>query len=242
MRLAGWLMLGWLCVSAVELGATPSTTYWTPCTMDIQAPGVWHVGIDNYFTVSREGPANGGEAFPTDVGLTYGYRLTPKLQGEVGFDLLEPSDDPLFLNAKIGYPEGALGEGWPALEVGVFNMGTRSGVTDQNVFDLILGKTLPHGLGRVHVALYQGNEEVLRSHDGEIEDSGYMVAYDRYLLPGKLMLAADYASGENAIGGGGVGLYWFFTPNTSLLVGPVWFNDEVINGKMKWTTQLDINF
>jgi len=68
------------------------------------------------------------------------------------------------------------------------------------------------------------------------------VAYDRYLLPGKLMLAADYASGENAIGGGGVGLYWFFTPNTSLLVGPVWFNDEVINGKMKWTTQLDINF
>ena len=27
----------------------------------------------------------------------------------------------------------------------------------------------------------------------------------------------------------------------SLLAAPVWFNEEAINGKYKWTLQLDIN-
>ena len=43
------------------------------------------------------------------------------------------------------------------------------------------------------------------------------------------------------IGGGGVGLYYFFTKDISLLTGPVWFNEKEINGKWKWTLQLDIN-
>ena len=34
--------------------ATPSTTYWTPATMDIQPFGILHIGVDNYFTVFRE--------------------------------------------------------------------------------------------------------------------------------------------------------------------------------------------
>jgi hypothetical protein len=38
-----------------------------------------------------------------------------------------------------------------------------------------------------------------------------------------------------------VGLYYYFTKNIDLLTGPVWFNDEGINGKWKWTVQLDIN-
>jgi hypothetical protein len=37
-------------------------------------------------------------------------------------------------------------------------------------------------------------------------------------------------------------VYFFFTPQIDLLVGPVWFNDRSINGSMKWTTQLDVNF
>ncbi|MBI5117251.1 hypothetical protein HZA56_12320, partial [Candidatus Poribacteria bacterium] len=57
----------------------------------------------------------------------------------------------------------------------------------------------------------------------------------------KLIFAADYASGENSIGGGGVGLYYFFTKDISLLTGPVWFNESKINGDWKWTIQLDIN-
>ena len=57
----------------------------------------------------------------------------------------------------------------------------------------------------------------------------------------RLVLAADYASGNNVLGGGGVGVYYYFTKDISLLTGPVWFNEQDINGKWKWTIQLDIN-
>ena len=231
-----------LCRVAGLALATPSTTYWTPCIIDFQSPGVTHLGIDSYFTVGRKGPGNGGESFPTDLGLTWGAKLGKKLQAEFGFDILEPTDDPIFFNAKIGYPEGKLSPRAPAVELGLFNFGTKSGLTNQNVVHLIVGKSLPNNQGRIHASYYVGNGEVLRSSTGEKENAGYMIGYDRWLKKDKVMLAADYASGKNAIGGGGVGLYYFFTPNISLLAGPVWFNDAAINGKMKWTTQFDINF
>jgi len=231
-----------LCLAGAAAWATLSTTYWTPATMDIQPPGVWHLGVDNYFTVGKKGPGKGGESFPTDLGLTYGFQLSPRLLGEAGFDWLEPTDHPLFLNAKIGYPEGTLGKRAPALELGVFNVGTEHNVTDPDILYLVTGKTLPSGQGRVHFAIYRGNPDTLRSSTGEKENTGFIVAYDRWLKPGKFMLAADYASGKNAIGGGGVGVYTFFTKDISLLAGPVWFNDRGINGRMKWTTQLDVNF
>ncbi len=78
-----------------------------------------------------------------------------------------------------------------------------------------------------------------------------MIAFDHGMLPKKdekgavlynrLVLAADYQSGENALGAVGGGAYWYFTPNISLLVGPTVFNDSTINGRWKMTTQLDIN-
>ena len=235
--------LGFLCVMrAGAAWATPSTTFWTPCTPDIQAPHVWHLGIDNYFTVGNGGADGEGDSFPTDVGLTYGLRLSHKLPAEVGVDILGPTDDPTFFNAKFGYVEDALRPGAPAVQLGVFNVGTRSGVTDQNIFDLIIGKSLPRDMGRVSVAYYHGKDRVLRSSTGAHQASGFMIGYDRWLLPGRFMLAADYASGKNAIGGGGFGIYYYFNRNASLLIGPVWFNDRGINGTIKWTTQIDINF
>lgn len=229
-------------------GATPSTTYWTPMTPDIQPYGVFHITYDSYFTVFRKAE-NGAGDFPTDIGLTVGVLPYEKLQMEVGFDLLEPSDYPLTFNAKIGTPEGALFQGSPTLYLGIFNVGTKKDVTNQNVVHAGIGKTIPH-VGRLSVGPYIGNDKVLRSSQGDKEETGFMVAYDRGFIPttdkegneyNKLVLAADYASGDNAIGGGGVGLYYYFTKNISLLAGPVWFNDEDINGKWKWTVQLDIN-
>jgi hypothetical protein len=240
--MAAGITVGLASLFTTMAAATPTTTYWTPAAMDIQAPGVWHVTYDSYFTVGRKGPGNGGESFPTDMGLTYGLRISDKVLAEAGFDVLEPTDHPLYFNAKVGYPEGALGARAPAIQIAIFNVGTRRGVTNQNVVHVILGKTLPRGMGRVHVSFYRGNGDCLRSSTGEVENTGFMVAYDRWLVPGKFMLAADYASGDNAIGGGGVGLYTFFNKDIDLLVGPVWFNDRGINGKMKWTAQLDINF
>jgi len=227
--------------------ATPSSTAWTPMAPDIQSYGVGHWGVDNYFTVFRKGE-DGGGSFPTDAGFTLGVLPGDKLKLEVGVDLVEASDYPAYFNAKLGYTEGGLFDGAPALQLGIANVGTKSGVTNQNLVYLVVGKTIPH-FGRLSVAPYRGNPEVLVDPKGEKESTGVMVAFDRGFHPvqgsegafNRFVLAADFASGNNALGGGALVLNCYFTPNVSLLAGPVWFNEEAINGKMKWTIQLDIN-
>ncbi|MGH7725028.1 MAG: hypothetical protein ACREOU_06320 [Candidatus Eiseniibacteriota bacterium] len=237
-----------LSVSTGASWATPSSTYWTPMTMDIQARNVLHVGVDNYFTVLRKSSDGSGD-FATDFGLTMGVLPFQKVQMEVGVDALEPTDDPLYFNAKIGAPEGALFGGAPTFQIGVFNVGTEKNVTNYNIGYAVVGKSIS-GVGRLSAGPYVGNGAVLRDAEGQKENTGFMVAFDRGFVPAKtaagaefnrLVLAADYASGKNALGGGGVGLYYCFHPDVSLLTGPVWFNEEAINGKPKWTIQLDIN-
>lgn len=244
---------------ATIANATPSTTYWTPATSDVQPYRVWHITYDSYFTIARSA-ANSGD-FPTDVGLTVGVLPFPKLNLEVGFDWLEPLDDPLLLNAKFGTPEGSLFSGSPALNLGIFNVGTDTdendgdGRTDYNIVHFMVGKSIPM-IGRLHVGYYIGNKKALNevvggslNTDGD-ENDGFMIGYDRGFLPAKdadgeynkWVFAADWATGKNALGGGGVGIYHYFTRNIDLLAGPVWFNEKDINGVMKWTLQLDINF
>lgn len=243
-----------------ESYATPSTTYWTPATSDIQPYGVLHIGIDNYFTVARK---NEKGALPTDIGLTIGVLPYEKLQLEVGVDYLEPTTDPFIFNAKLGTPEGALFEGSPALNIGIFNVGTDSkdsskdgdGRTDLDIVHIMVGKTLPLNLGRLHAGVYYGNGKSLVDRRGDRENAGYMVGWDKGFSPkkegtgeyNKWVAAADWASGKNAIGGGGVGIYHYFTKDISLLTGPVWFNEPSLagpnpNAKWVWTTQLDINY
>lgn len=228
--------------------ATPSTTYWTPATTDVQPYGKWHITYDSYFTVDKKGTEKGD--LTTDVGLTVGVLPFEKLNLEVGFDLNEPTDDPLSFNAKFGTPENSLFEGSPALNLGIFNAGTQEDVTNFNIVDFIAGKTLPWKLGRLFAGYYVGNNNTLKSAGGEKENDGFMVGYDLGFSPAtddkgeynKWVFAADYASGKNAIGGGGVGMYYYFTRNIDLLTGPVWFNDQSLNGNWKWTVQLDVNF
>ena len=231
-----------LCAFCTRADATPSTTYWTPSTSDVQSYGVWHLGIDNYFTLNKKISSGQQGAFPTDVGITVGVLPYKKLNLELGIDLLQPADYPFYFNAKLGIPEGSLFPGSPALNVGIFNVGTKKNVTDFNIVQFIAGKTLPLNMGRLHVGYCVGNSKLLLSSQGKREDKSYMAGYDKWIVKDKFMLAGDYASGKNAIGGGGVGLYVFFTKDISVLVGPVWFNDKGINGVWKWTTQLDINF
>ena len=242
-------------LSAIVLGtaatpalATSSSTIWTNMTPDIQAFGVVHVGVDNYFTVGRQASDGAGD-FPTDAGLTVGILPFEKLQMEIGVDMLEPSNDPLSANFKLGAPEGALFQGAPAFFVGMFGIGTEKGVTDYNIAHLTVGKTFA-GFGRVSAGPYWGNGELLRDSAGEKHDSGFMVAFDRGFHPvhdaagttfNRYVVAADYASGDNAVGGYAAGLYTYFTKDISLLVAPVWFNDEGVNGKWKLTVQLDMN-
>ncbi len=234
--------------------ATPSTTFWTPMTPDIQAYGVPHLGVDNYFRIFTKTSDENNASLPTDIGLTMGVLPFEKFQMEAGVDYLV-QDYPWLFNAKAGFPEGALA-GWaPALQVGIFDVGTKTSNsnplknTDYNIVYGVVGKTVPV-LGRISAGPYIGNSSTLISSSGEKKNTGFMVAFDHGFFPvkdkegneyNKVVLAADYASGKNYIGGGGFGAYYYFTKDISLLTGPVWFNDEGINGKWKWTIQLDIN-
>jgi hypothetical protein len=228
--------------------ATSSSTIWTPMTLDIQSYGVLHLGVDNYFTAFRKA-SNGAGDFPTDAGLTVGILPFEKLQMEVGVDLLEPSDYPVSFNAKLGAPEGTLFSGAPALQIGIVNAGTKKGVNDYNVLYGVIGKSFP-GVGRFSIGPYTGSSKLLVDGRGKKDNSGFMAGFDRAFLPVKgadgvefkrFVVAADYASGKNTLGGGAIGLYYYFTKDISLLVAPVRFNEEAINGKYKWTIQLDIN-
>lgn len=266
-----------------ETHATPSTTYWTPATSDVQPFNVWHIGVDNYFRLYQtQNEIDRGlvTSFPTDVGLTVGVLPFEKVNMEVGIDGLFPASrahptlrsigHALLFNAKLGTPEGAFFGSWfPALNVGIFNVGTKSEVTDMNIVDFLVGKTLGP-FGRIHGGYYYGNpgSALMRENgclpgnanpqiacaagqSGSRQNDGGMVGYDYGFWKvkdkegneyNKWVFAADYASGKNFIGGGGFGIAHFFNKDISLLTGPVWFNDHVINGQWKWTVQLDINF
>jgi hypothetical protein len=239
MRYLGVLLL---ILSPCEAFATPSSTFWTPMTPDMQPHGLLHVGVDNYFTVDRKRD-DGAGSFPTDMGLTMGVLPGATIQAEVGIDFLQPADHPWVFNFKIGAPEHALGKQAPALQAGMFGLGTGSG-TNANVLYAIVGKSLPP-VGRLSVGPYTGNGSVLRDSQGDEAKSGFMVAYDHGLVAAKdfnrVVLAADYASGDNAVGGGGVALYYYFSSTISLVGGPIWFNERGVNGENKWSLQLDIN-
>lgn len=285
MKQLGRIAIPVLLLSLVLTGtvfATPSTTYWTPATSDVQPFNVWHIGVDNYFRLSQsqeELANNQPSAFPTDVGVTVGVLPFEKLNLEVGIDGLFPGTrlspvlrsigNSLLFNAKLGTPEGAFfGDWFPAFNVGFFDAGTKKQTTNMNIVDFIVGKTLGP-FGRIHAGGYYGNPDATLMREGgckpngtgplacipgasgELANSGGMVGYDYGFWKvkdkegneyNKWVFAADYASGKNFIGGGGFGMYHYFTKDISLLTGPVWFNDHVINGQWKWTVQLDINF
>src|SRR6266540_1750208 len=159
--------------------ATPSTTYWTPATSDVQPFNVWHIGVDNYFRLYRtqeDIDKNQAMSLPTDVGLTVGVLPFEKLNMEVGIDGLFPGTrtspalrsigNSLLFNAKLGTPEGAFfGDWFPAINVGIFNVGTKSEVTNMNIVDFIVGKTLGP-FGRIHAGGYYGNPDAVLMREG----------------------------------------------------------------------------
>lgn len=235
-----WLSIALLCV----LEAAPSSVYWTNCTTNVYETGLAHLDQDAYFTVfNRRGH---GSTLPTDSGIEVGFLTWKNISFEGGVDYLGGANDPLYFNVGAAIREDAGFEGSPSFKVGLFNVGTRrkgSGRTDQNVVDVILGKSVFGG--QFCVAGYSGSRAMGKNRQG------FMVSYmhpfcKRQHCDGreyyKWILCGDYASGKNTIGGGGVGIYYYFTPDIDIVTGPVWFNSAKLNGKWKWTVQIDFNF
>lgn len=241
------IALALITLSSFALEGTPSSVFWTVCTTDVYATGTGHIDDDNYFTVfNRRGH---GSTFPPDVGLELGVFSWKDLSVETGVDYLGGTNDPLFFNAGVAIAEDKLFCHAPAVKLGFFNAGTRyhgHNRTNQNIVDLIIGKSLPDWIGgRLCIGGFSGNRAIGKNRQG------FMVSYQRPFCPAKdcndkdyfkWVVCADYASGKNTIGGGGVGIYYYFTPDISILTGPVWFNSRKINGDWKWTVQIDISF
>jgi hypothetical protein len=226
--------------AARECRATGSGIVWIPST-DVQPSGIVRFGIDNYFSVFKKGPASGGIAFPTDIGLTIG--VLPQsfpVHVEAGFDLMEPQDSPWSVNMKAGISENMLFGGSPAAAVGIGSVGFKKDVTNYNIFYAVVSKILPV-VGRLTGGYYSGNENILRDLDGLPNQYGVILGWDRAFpeLSDNLVLAADYQDGVHAFGAFSIGATWNFTKDIGVMIGYNFYNDGYFPNT--FTTQLDIN-
>ncbi len=226
--------------------ATPSTTVWTPATTYTQPYLVPHLTYDTY--VAEKG------MLQNTYGLTVGVVPGDKIQGEVGFDVFYPgfTGDYFQLNGKVTVAENLLGKWSPALSVGIANAGFEKDVSDYDLLHATLGKTLPFGtigLGGYYGA---GSSVLWRGSSGSVNRGGFMASYAspdvKIGLPGleKVVLSADYASGNNWFGAVAAAASFYFTSNVSLLTGPVWFLDTDLykaayRTDFMWTAQLDVD-
>ena len=149
-------------ISCEFVFSTASTQIWIPST-DFQKWKTMHLGLDNYIRTSKINGVRGAGIY--DLGLTTGLLPFEKFQGEIGVDFLSMGDSqyddhPFYFNAKIGFPEGALFKGSPALALGAYNIGLKKNLTDYNIIYGEIAKTIPI-LGRISVGYYTGNGKVL---------------------------------------------------------------------------------
>lgn len=243
--ITGLSVLALICMAGGTALATPSTQIWIPST-DIQAFKSLHLGIDNYLR-SQEND-NGDRPHVYDFGLTTGVLPFEKIQMEAGIDFIlngdsTADDQPLYFNAKLGTPEGALFGGSPALAVGGYNFGTEEDVTDYNIGYALVAKTIPV-VGRLSAGYYTGNEDLLVDADGEEDADGILLSWDRVIseVSDKLWAAVDYQGGDNALGALSFGVSYAFAPNVSVIFGYDVYNENATGGEDTFTTQLDINF
>lgn len=249
------------CVTLAGAGvafATPSTTYWAPSTTYVQPYLVPHVTYDTYFWKGPNAGSSNSPVYPIDTGLTIGVLPFEKLQLEIGYDLLLPTQDSLLflLNAKLGTPEGTFFNGSPSLAAGIFGAGIKGKSSSDlgTSYDILYGqvqKNLPFG-GYVSVGGYYGagTKELWLGDDGNAHRAGFMGAIASpdipVDLPGlkKLIVVADAQTGNNVYGAAGGGVYFYFNDYIDILTGPVYFFDATAQPGAKhwmWTVQLDVD-
>jgi hypothetical protein len=241
-----------LCLLLVESAySTPSTQIWIPST-DFQKWKSMHLGVDNYIRTNKIDGVRGAGMY--DIGLTTGLLPFDKFQGEIGIDYLSMGDSnyddhPIYFNAKIGFPEGAIFKGSPAIAIGGYNIGLKKNLTDYNILYGLIAKTIPI-LGRVSAGYYTGNSKVLVDENLKKASSGILLSWDRTMseISDKLWLAVDYQGGKNYLGALSFGASWSFSKNVSVIFGydiynnkKAYYNTNNQNANT-FTTQLDINF
>lgn len=250
-------------VCAVAAFATPTTLIWTPST-DIQPYGKIHVNADIYVPV-RSRDHNDNQLYVQQVyGPTFsllsdkpqenllGKLWSPlaRIMSEAGFDYKKgfgPTLDkwPVYFNFKFGVPEGAYFKHMPAFAVGCYDMGYKHNYTDYDVWYLRAAKTINIGkfnLGRFSVGYFNGNAKLLRDKNGERDNAGIMLAWERVMseINDRLWLCVDYQGTQSSYGAMNYGFSWKFTNNVSAILGYEIYNNP--NSKNTVTFQLDVDF
>ena len=238
-------------IGAASAYATPSTHVWAPST-DIQAFGVAHITSDIYVPVKKidfidlVGTEDDGvkdrPGTITNLGLTVGVLPFEKVGLEIGFDHIE-GQYPLYLNAKLGIPENAFGNFFPAIAVGGYSIGTKSDVTDYNIYYGKVAKTIGP-VGRFSVGYYTGNDKLLLDETGKSSENGVLICWERTIseISDNLWVAVDYMGGDSSAGALSYGFAWKFAPNTSVIFGYVDQNNDEVPPGDTFTVQVDIDF
>jgi hypothetical protein len=236
-------------IFATVASATPSTQIWIPST-DIQPYKTVHLGADVYLRTSDE-PS--GVNLPPfyDLGVTVGVLPFEKVQAEVGFDLQYGG-----ANTAVG----AFFKWQPAVAVGGYNFGTKTGELDEsagsypstgtnaNILYGLVAKTFPV-VGRFSLGYYGLNKKasvatVYDAAGAKGDANGILASWDRTLseISDKLWVAVDYQGGKNAYGATSFGISWAFAKNVSVILGYDIYNNKDRAGQNTATIQVDINF
>ncbi|MBE0605300.1 MAG: hypothetical protein IH610_03320 [Deltaproteobacteria bacterium] len=238
-------------LTASIAAATPSTQVWIPST-DIQAYKTVHLNFDTYLRAKTND--DGSRTAPVVViGPTVGILPFEKIQAELGFDVISGGGDadkyPLYFHGKLATPENSLFKFSPAIAVGGYNFGTKSGdarngelATNQDLVYGLVARTFPV-IGRLSAGYFTGNKKVLLDENGNSDEKGVLLSWDRTMteISDKLWVAVDYQGSNSALGALSFGASWAFAKNVSLLVGYDIYNKKATGGQDTFTMQLDIN-
>jgi len=227
--------------------ATPSTHIWAPST-DVQPYKKWHLTSDFYFPSERDSAGNRPNTI-TNLGLTVGVLPFEKLNMEVGFDHKSGTGDlddyPIYFNTKLGISENAFGEYFPALAVGIYDVGTKDDRTDYNIVYGKAAKTFSlddFSLGRFSVGYFRGSSKLLLDKNGNKDNDGVFAAWERTLseITDKLWVCVEYMGTESSYGSWNFGFSWKFADNVSALFGYNIYNNRDLADTV--TVQVDIDF
>ena len=250
-------------MSSALASATPTTLIWAPST-DIQPYGKIHLNIDNYTPVTSR-DHNDNQLYVQQVyGPTFsllsdklennllGKLWSPlgKVMAETGFDYKKGfghflDEFPVYFHFKLGVPEDAYFKYMPAFAIGSYDMGYKHNYTNNNVWYFRAARTVSVGkfnLGRFSAGYFNGNGRLLRDKNGQRDNSGPMIAWERTIseISDRLWVCVDYQGTQSSYGAINYGFAWKFNNNISAILGYDIYNNP--NSKNTVTFQLDVDF